>query len=54
MRKVLAPSLAIVALLGAVASASELESGLKVGEPAGYFQVKDCTGPSAGKSLCYR
>ena len=37
-----------------LAVAEELQSGLKVGENAGFFLVKDITGPSAGKSLCYR
>ena len=30
---------------------SPLESA--VGQPAGPFQVKDCTGPAAGKTVCY-
>lgn len=55
MRTMLVPSIAIVALsFSALAVAADLESGLKVGEKAGYFEVKDCTGPNAGKSLCYR
>jgi len=37
-----------------VAAAADLQSGLQVGDSAGYFEVKDCTGPAAGKSLCYR
>lgn len=48
-------SAAIMALgMCAVASAADLESGLQVGEKAGAFNVKDCTGPRAGDSLCYR
>lgn len=48
-------SVAVVAFgMSAMAAAADLESGLKVGERAGAFNVKDCTGPSAGKSLCYR
>lgn len=55
MRTLLVPSIAIVALaFSAMAVAADLQSGLKVGDPAGVFNVKDCTGPSAGKSLCYR
>ena len=55
MRTMLVPSIAIVALsFSAVAVAADLQSGLQVGDKAGYFEVKDCTGPSAGKSLCYR
>jgi hypothetical protein len=53
--KTLVPSIAILALaFSAVAVAADLESGLQVGDSAGAFNVKDCTGPSAGKSLCYR
>ena len=52
--KTLVPTIAAVALFSAVAVAGDLESGLKVGDRAGAFNVKDCTGPSAGKSLCYR
>ena len=55
MKAMLVPSITIVALcFSAVAVAEDLQSGLQVGDSAGYFQVKDCTGPSAGKSLCYR
>ena len=55
MRTMLVPSIAIVALsFSALAVAEDLQSGLQVGDKAGYFEVKDCTGPSAGKSLCYR
>lgn len=34
-------------------TAAELKSGLEVGELADQFFVKDCTGPAAGKTLCY-
>ncbi|MBC8353817.1 MAG: hypothetical protein H8E66_17595 [Planctomycetes bacterium] len=55
MRTMLVPSIAIVALcFSAVAVAADLQSGLQVGDSADFFLVKDCTGPSAGKSLCYR
>ncbi len=51
-------SVAIVALLAvagfAVAGDEAVKSGLKVGEKVGAFYVKDITGPSQGKSLCYR
>ncbi len=30
-----------------------LKSGLQVGERSAVFQVRDCTGPAAGKTLCY-
>lgn len=55
MKTLRVASIALAALaFSAVASAGDLESGLKVGESAGAFNVKDCTGPNAGKSLCYR
>jgi hypothetical protein len=55
MRNLLVPSVALLALsFSAITVAGDLESGLKVGQHAGFFLVKDCTGPSAGKSLCYR
>ncbi len=51
----LVPTIAIMALsFSAVAVADDLKSGLKVGQKAGFFLVKDSTGPNAGKSLCYR
>ena len=34
--------------------AAEPQSGLQEGEKAGYYVVTDCTGPNAGKTLCYR
>ena len=52
MKRFLVP-LALVAA-GAAAVAADLKSGLQVGEPAGYFQVHDVTGPKAGTDLCYR
>ncbi|QDU93426.1 hypothetical protein [Lignipirellula cremea] len=36
-----------------VAAADELQSGIPIGERADEFLVKDCTGPAAGKTLCY-
>lgn len=55
MKRVLAPAAAVlVASMGALAAAAEVESGLKVGQSAGAFNVKDVTGPNKGKSLCYR
>jgi len=33
--------------------AAPLESGLKKGERPDTFDVQDCTGPAAGKRLCY-
>lgn len=44
----------LIAAFGAMAVAGGVESGLQPGEKAGAFNVKDCTGPAKGKSLCYR
>ena len=53
--RTLVPTIAIVALgFSAMAVAGDLESGLQVGDSAGAYTVSDCTGPNAGKSLCYR
>ena len=55
MKSFVVPSVwCAVAVLGAVAAAGEVKSGLQLGEHAGFFNVKDVTGPNAGKSLCYR
>lgn len=35
-------------------NAEELRSGPAVGDLVFPFDVKDCTGPAAGKTLCYR
>jgi hypothetical protein len=41
--------------VGAAYAADEVKSGLAVGEgPVPAFQVRDITGPSKGKTLCYR
>lgn len=53
MKKLLIPVLALVLATPAFA-ADETKSGLKDGAFVGAFNVKDCTGPSKGKSLCYR
>lgn len=54
MKKLLYGVLALCLAVNGDASAAELESGLKVGEFPPAFNVKDVTGPKAGKSLCYR
>jgi ABC-type methionine transport system permease subunit len=55
MRRMIAPSVvAVIALISATAMAGDLKSGLQVGESAGAYNVKDCTGPAQGKTLCYR
>ncbi len=53
MKSFCAPAVALlIATTGLLAA--ELKSGLQKDEPAGAFNVKDITGPKAGKSLCYR
>lgn len=55
MQKLLVPALMLTLVAGAVAAEKgEVKSGLKEGARVGAFNVKDCTGPSEGKSLCYR
>ena len=53
MRRICVP---VLALLIATASlmAAELKSGLQVGDHAGFFNVRDITGPNKDKTLCYR
>jgi hypothetical protein len=54
MMRLLVPSLALLAVsVGTMVASADLKSGLEVGKKAGPFQVKDCTGPSKGKSLCF-
>ncbi len=53
MKKLFA-TLSAALLVAGFAVAAEVESGLKAGESVGAYNVKDITGPSAGKSLCYR
>jgi hypothetical protein len=56
MRRTLVPGVALLVAMtaGGIASAADLESGLQVGESTKFYLVNDCTGPNAGKSLCYR
>jgi hypothetical protein len=55
MRRIWISSIPLmVVALSAVTIAGDLESGLQAGAHAGAFNVKDCTGPNADKSLCYR
>lgn len=53
MRSLLIHSVVGLSVCG-IAAAADLQSGLQVGDKAGYFEVKDVTGSAAGKSLCYR
>jgi len=56
MKKLMfALAIASVTVIGTDLIAQEIESGLRVGESAGVFNVTDCTGPAQGKApLCYR
>lgn len=45
---------ALLVTSAGMATAGDLESGLQPGDKAGAFNVKDCTGPKKGESLCYR
>ena len=53
MKRFISPAFALFALAG-MALAGDVKSGLDLGETTTPFLVKDITGPSAGKSLCYR
>lgn len=46
--------LCVLALTGIAVAADELKSGLPIGEKVPAFNVRDITGPSKGKTLCYR
>jgi hypothetical protein len=55
MRSLLVPSAAfLMAAVGVAVAAEELTSGLQVGERTSPYNVRDITGPNAGKTLCYR
>jgi hypothetical protein len=55
MKRLLVPSAALLlATIGVVVAAEELESGLQVGEKTHAYNVRDITGPNVGKTLCYR
>jgi len=44
----------LTAAVGVAVAAEELKSGLQVGEKAPAYNIRDITGPNAGKTLCYR
>lgn len=56
MRLLVLSSAALLAVAGcAIAEKKEpVVSGLQLGAKAPAYQVLDCTGPNAGKKLCYR
>ena len=43
-----------IVMVGTIHAGDAVQSGLKVGAPAGAFDVDDVTGPNKGKTLCYR
>ena len=45
--------LLVLALLASEVHGQPLTSGLQVGQRPDTFFVRDCTGPAAGKTLCY-
>ena len=47
-------ALAMAATTAVGFAADDVKSGLQLGEHAGFFLVKDVTGPNKDKSLCYR
>ncbi|MFO0869914.1 MAG: hypothetical protein U0935_13355 [Pirellulales bacterium] len=51
---VAATAVAILALAGVALAVEPVKSGLPVGQSVGAFNVKDCTGPNQGRTLCYR
>lgn len=55
MKKLVALTVAFAAVaMAAVGIAEELKSGLELGARPAAFNVKDCSGPAKGTSLCYR
>lgn len=55
MKTLLVSSVAwLVATAGTLAPAAEIQSGLRIGEPADAYIVTDCTGPDEGKTFCLR
>ena len=43
----------VFALATSTTAADKIKSGLQVGDQPSPFNVRDCTGPAAGKTLCY-
>lgn len=57
MNRFIVPAFALMATVGLAVAEEKgagIKSGLEEGESPAAFNVKDITGPSAGKSLCYR
>jgi hypothetical protein len=54
MRRILSVAFVASAMFAGALFAAELKSGLQPGDAPPPYNVKDVTGPSEGKSLCYR
>ncbi len=54
MKRFILPVLALFVVAGLAVAADSPKSGPEVGASVAAFNVKDVTGPSKGKSLCYR
>ena len=54
MRRILSVVFVASAMFASALMAAELKSGLQPGDAPPPYNVKDVTGPSEGKSLCYR
>ncbi len=54
MRRILSVAFVASAMFAGALFAAELKSGLQPGDSLPAYNVKDCTGPNEGKSLCYR
>ena len=54
MRRILSVAFVASAMFAGALIAAELKSGLQPGDDIPAYNVKDVTGPSEGKSLCYR
>lgn len=54
MRRILSVAFVASAMFAGALIAAELKSGLQPGDAPPAYNVKDVTGPSEGKSLCYR
>ena len=53
MKRIFASVFALL-VVASVAVAANVKSGLEVGDSPAAFNVRDITGPKAGKTLCYR
>ena len=54
MRRILSVVFVASAMFASAVIAAELKSGLQPGDRPPAYNVKDCTGPNEGTSLCYR